>query len=324
MKFSSQMSEAPPALAMVCHFVAAIGSAGRPRPVARMRASRFCATALPFCAALRNSAAAPLSSLAMPVPLNSAMAYSTSAAAIAAARRRAEQLRGRDRVLRDAVAFLVERRERVLRLGAAGVGRAAQQLGGARDVLRQLLPLEIEQRQIVGGRHVAELGGLVEQRRSLRLVLRSAASGKARHRQREDRLAVAAVGRKREPGERLALVLRDAVAVGVEVAEQRHGDRVALFARAARRLPERREIVAALIGAVGDVALRAGARLGLQRRRLASSVCAGFSGAVNGCCTSGFSGAKAVGGGGRHGAAAGAAIDFFSAGGFGGGLRPPV
>ena len=194
----------------------------------------------------------------MPVPLNSAMAYSTSAATIAAARRRAEQLRGRDRVLRDAVAFLVEGRERVLRLGAAGVGGAAQQLGGARDVLRHLLPLEIEQREIVGGRHMAELGGLVEQRRGLGLVLRSAASGKARHREREDRLAVAAVGREREPGERLVLVLRDAVAVGIEVAEQRHGDRVALFARAARRLPEGREIVAALIGAVGDVALRPG------------------------------------------------------------------
>ena len=77
----------------------------------------------------------------------------------------------------------------------------------------------------------------------------------------------------------------------------------------ARRVASRNavEIVAALIGAEGDVALRAGRRLRLQRGRLGQRLRAGFSGAANGCCTSGFSGANAVGAGaGRRGAA----IDF--------------
>src|SRR6476661_3921398 len=43
---------------------------------------------------------------------------------VATARGRGEQLRGRGRILRHAVAVLVERRQRVLRLGAAGVRRA--------------------------------------------------------------------------------------------------------------------------------------------------------------------------------------------------------
>src|SRR5947209_14925968 len=72
---------------------------------------------------------------------------------------------------------------------------------------------------------MAELRRLVEQRGSFGLILRAAAPGEAEHREREDRLAIAAVGGEREPGERLLLVLRNAVAVGVKLAEQRHGDR---------------------------------------------------------------------------------------------------
>src|SRR5204863_9454611 len=92
-----------------------------------------------------------------------------------------EQLRGRGRILRYAVAVLVERRKRVLRLGAAGVGGAAQEFGGARHVLAHLPAFEKEQRQIIRGRDVAELRGLVEQCRGLGLVLRSAAAGEAEH-----------------------------------------------------------------------------------------------------------------------------------------------
>ena len=80
---------------------------------------------------------------------------------------------------------------------------------------------------------MAQLRGLVEQRGGLGLILRAAAAGEAEHGEREDRLAVAAVGGEREPGERFLLVLCDAIAVGIELAEQRHRDRVALFAGAA-------------------------------------------------------------------------------------------
>jgi len=39
----------------------------------------------------------------------------------------------------------VEGGERILRLGAAGVGRDAQQFGGARDILADLLAFELAQ-----------------------------------------------------------------------------------------------------------------------------------------------------------------------------------
>ena len=51
---SSSGSLAPAALAMMCHLIASAGSAGRPRPAIRMRASRFCAIGLPRCAALQE------------------------------------------------------------------------------------------------------------------------------------------------------------------------------------------------------------------------------------------------------------------------------
>src|SRR6266852_1127510 len=74
---SSGTSPTPPALATMCHLIAWTGSAGSPRPIARMLASRFCAMGLPLRAAFFKSAAAVGSSRPTPDPLNSAMAYST-------------------------------------------------------------------------------------------------------------------------------------------------------------------------------------------------------------------------------------------------------
>src|ERR1700745_3658621 len=81
---SSGTSLTPPALAMMCHLIACTGLGFAPRPTARMLARRFCAIALPLRAAFANSIAARCSFLATPVPLNSAMAYSTWASVLSA------------------------------------------------------------------------------------------------------------------------------------------------------------------------------------------------------------------------------------------------
>src|SRR5262249_53156845 len=129
---------------------------------------------------------------------------------VAAARRGREQLCRRGRVLRYAIALLVEGRERVLRLRASGICGAAQQLGGTRDVRPDALPIEIEQREVIGGRHVAELCRPLEQGGGLGYVPRGAAAGEFCHRKREDRLLVIAIGRELEPGQRFLIVLGDA------------------------------------------------------------------------------------------------------------------
>src|SRR5215813_13663542 len=83
-KASSGTSLTPPALAMMCHLIACTGLGFAPRPAARMLARRFCAIGLPLRAAFDNSTAARCSFLATPVPLNSAMAYSTWASVLSA------------------------------------------------------------------------------------------------------------------------------------------------------------------------------------------------------------------------------------------------
>src|SRR5215472_4157491 len=83
-KASSGTSLTPPALAMMCHLIACTGLGFAPRPTARMLARRFCAIGLPLRAAFANSTAARRSFLAMPVPLNNAMAYSTWASVLSA------------------------------------------------------------------------------------------------------------------------------------------------------------------------------------------------------------------------------------------------
>ena len=57
-KTSRSGSLSPAALAMRCHLIASVGLAGVPRPAIKMRASRFCAMALPRFAALRKRSAA--------------------------------------------------------------------------------------------------------------------------------------------------------------------------------------------------------------------------------------------------------------------------
>ena len=62
-------------------------------------------------------------------------------------------------VLGNPTTVLVERAERILRIGAAALCGDAQQLGGPVQILREHLPLDIEQSQIIGGNRMAELGG---------------------------------------------------------------------------------------------------------------------------------------------------------------------
>src|SRR5499427_2567101 len=83
-KASSGTSLTPPALAMMCHLIACTGLGFAPRPAARMLARRFCAIGLPLRAAFASSIAASRSFLATPVPLNSAMPYSTRASVLSA------------------------------------------------------------------------------------------------------------------------------------------------------------------------------------------------------------------------------------------------
>src|SRR5262244_268397 len=83
-KASSGTSLTPPALAMMCHLIACTGLGFAPRPTARMLARRFCAIGLPLRAAFASRTAASCSFLATPVPLNSAMAYSTWASVLSA------------------------------------------------------------------------------------------------------------------------------------------------------------------------------------------------------------------------------------------------
>ena len=113
------------------------------------------------CFAWRPCATAPppaVSFFGVPVPLIQRDGVFDLGVDIVGKRRRLQQPHRLVDVLRNAGAFLVEGRERVLRFGIAGVGGDAQQFGGAADVLRQRLSVEIEQREIIGRLGVAELG----------------------------------------------------------------------------------------------------------------------------------------------------------------------
>src|SRR5262245_29966852 len=79
-------------------------------------------------------------------------------------------------ISRHAATFLVERRQRVLRLWITGLRRGLEQLGRAREILSELLALKIEQREIVGRRCMSELGGRREQLGGFVAVLLSPAA----------------------------------------------------------------------------------------------------------------------------------------------------
>jgi hypothetical protein len=99
---------------------------------------------------------------------------------------------------------------------------------------------------------MAELGGGCEQPRRLFTVLGAAAPDHAEHCEREHRLAIAALGSDPVPLRRLVVVLHDAIAVGIELAQQRH--RLGVTELLPHRgCVERGKIIAALISAVGKV-----------------------------------------------------------------------
>ncbi len=81
---SSSGSPLPAVLATRCHLKPSTLSIGTPMPRISTKASLFCAIGLFCLAALRSSATAAGWLRGVPVPLNSAMAYSTSASTLSA------------------------------------------------------------------------------------------------------------------------------------------------------------------------------------------------------------------------------------------------
>ena len=84
----------------------------------------------------------------------------------------------------------------------------------------------------------------------------AAAAAEPEHGQGEHRLRVAAIGGERVPGDRLGVVVRNAVAVGIQLAEQRHCCRVALLRNATACLGECGRVAAPLIGRIRTVDAR--------------------------------------------------------------------
>ena len=174
---------------------------------------------------------------------------------VAGAGRGAEQPRGLARILGDAAALLVERRQRILRVGIAGVGGAAQQFRGFCEIAIELLAFQIQQREIVGGGDVPELRRAFEQCRRRIPVARPAARGEAQHGEFEHRLAVPPIDRQREPRQCLLVVLGNPEPIGVELTQERHRFRVALVVDPARGFGERGQVLAAVVGRIGEVRL---------------------------------------------------------------------
>ncbi len=137
MKSSRLRSLAPPALETRCHLIASTGSAGRPRPTARMRASRFCAIGAALARSLLQKRRGRGLVLGDAGAVEQAMAYSTWASVLSASAAAARRRVRLGQVLGHAAAFLVHRRERVLRFRTAGVSGDAEHLGGAFEILSE-------------------------------------------------------------------------------------------------------------------------------------------------------------------------------------------
>ena len=119
---------------------------------------------------------------------------------------------------------------------------------------------------------MAELCRRGEQAGGFVAILRAAAPADAEHREREHGLAIASIGGELVPFGSLLVVARYAQTVGVKLAEQRHGLRIALLLDLLCRPQERGEIEAALEGVEGHVGagLRRLVRERRYRRRLRS------------------------------------------------------
>src|SRR5215213_2080575 len=174
--------------------------------------------------------------------------------------RRGKPARGLARVLLDSAAFLVERRQRVLRFRAARAGGGAEQLGGARKILRELLTLEIQQREVIGRRRGTKLRRRREELRRFAGIALAAAAAETHEAKLEHGFPIAPVGGALVQFSGLGFVRRNAKAVGVEFGQQRHGFRIVLFLHPPLRFDQRGEVMPALISAISHVALRGGGR----------------------------------------------------------------
>ncbi len=198
---------APAALETMCHLTASLGSTGAPRPVARMRASRFCASGAPRRAALRSSCASR--SLR---PWRCRCRYAARSHIRPAhrddrraLRRQATASPGPGPSARRGLPCRARRAH--IALPGCRHWRPTEQLGAASEILRKPDALEIEQAEIIGGCGVAKLGGGGEQARGLVGIFRTAAAGNAEHGEAEHGFAVAALGGDLVPFGGLHIVL---------------------------------------------------------------------------------------------------------------------
>ena len=179
MKASSSRSVSPPAREIRCHFVASTGLAGAPWPVDEDAGEAVLRDGAAVQRRLAEDRGGGFLVAVDAVAVIERDGIFDLGVDIVGERRLRPELTASCMSLRHAAAFFVKRAERILRIGAAGLGRDAQQFGGAAEIPRQQLALHIEQRQIVSGHRLAELGGGGEQFGAGVAVARAAAAGDA-------------------------------------------------------------------------------------------------------------------------------------------------
>src|SRR5262249_47179981 len=133
------------------------------------------------------------------------------------------------RILLDALAVLVERRQRVLGFRIALLGASLEQFCSASEILSELLAFHVQEAEVVGGGGVAEFSGGGKQPWSLRAVMQAAAARHVEDGECEHGIGVTPLGRKLVPFHGLGIVERHAKAVGIKLPKEGHGMRVALF-----------------------------------------------------------------------------------------------
>ncbi len=112
---------------------------------------------------------------------------------------------------------------------------------------------------------MAELGGLAQELSRRFQIARAGAAFEIKHGEREHGVAVAVAGSELVPFGGFGVVARHAVAVRVKLTEQGHGDGI-VRSGALGGFGEGGEIMAALVGAVGEIVI--GIVCGDGRRRL--------------------------------------------------------
>ena len=126
--------------------------------------------------------------------------------------------------------------------------------------------MQIEQAEIVGGAAWPSLRGRANRLARLGQIARAGAALEIEHRQREHGVAIAFACGALVPFRGFAIVAADAKPVGVKFSDEGHRGRVILLGALAR-FRRARQVVAALIGAIGKIETAFGGRGGRWWRR---------------------------------------------------------